>query len=73
MDAVLTERNVDVRLNTRADELLTDEAGRVTGVRVEAPDGSFYNINAGAVILATAATTPIRNSLPSTTPNTPAI
>ena len=53
MDAVLTERNVDVRLNTRADELLTDETGRVTGVRVEAPDGSFYNISAGAVILAT--------------------
>lgn len=52
MDAVLTERNVDVRLNTRAEELLTQD-GRVTGVRVEAPDGSFYNISAGAVILAT--------------------
>lgn len=48
----LDERNIDYRLNTRADKLITED-GKVVGVTVESPNGQFYNINANAVILAT--------------------
>lgn len=42
---------IDVRLYTKAVEILTD-GNTVTGVKVETKDGSTYNINAKAVILA---------------------
>lgn len=42
---------IDVRLYTKAVEILTD-GSKVTGVKVETKDGSTYNINAKAVILA---------------------
>ena len=48
----LDNNGVDYRLNTRADELLIED-GKVIGVRVEAPNETFYNIYADAVILCT--------------------
>ena len=48
----LTDSDIDVRLNTAADELLLDETGAVIGVHVTAKD-SEYNIYAKKVILAT--------------------
>ncbi len=42
---------IEVRLNTRAVEILT-EGDVVNGIKVENKDGSSYNINAKAVILA---------------------
>ena len=50
---VMDNLGLDYRLNTRADHLLTDETGKVTGVAVEAPNGEMYNINAKAVVLST--------------------
>lgn len=49
----LKTKNIDYRLNTRGDELLTDPSGAVIGVRVEAPNGEYYNIYANAVVVAT--------------------
>jgi len=43
------KQNVDIRLNTRATEILM-EGGKVKGVKVTGPDGE-YNIYANAVIL----------------------
>lgn len=48
-----TEKNgIEIRYNTPATEILADEEGRVTGVKVEGPEGE-YTIDASAVILAT--------------------
>lgn len=47
----LPTTDIDVRLNTRATKLLTDENGAVTGVQVQ-DKTSTYNIYAGKVILA---------------------
>lgn len=49
----MDDKGIEYRLNTRGDELLTDEAGNVIGVKVEAPNGEFYNIYADAVVVAT--------------------
>lgn len=43
----------EILLETDARELLTDEAGRVTGVLAEGRDGARYTIRAKAVVLAT--------------------
>lgn len=43
---------IDYRLNTRAEEIIMKD-GNVAGVKVVAPDGSSYNINADAVVMAT--------------------
>lgn len=53
MRSYMDENGIDYRLNSRADHLTTDESGKVTGVVVEAPNGEFYTLNAGAVVLAT--------------------
>lgn len=47
----LEKQKVDVRLNTKAIDLITED-GKVVGVKVETPDGG-YNIRAEAVILCT--------------------
>lgn len=48
-----TEKNgIEIRYNTPATEILADEEGRVTGVKVKGPEGE-YTIDASAVILAT--------------------
>ncbi len=52
LQAKLEALGVDIRMETRADEILMD-GDKAVGVRVEAQDGSFYNIHARAVILAT--------------------
>ena len=51
MDRMVEKAEVDVRLNTKAVELLVED-GAVTGVKVETPAGS-YDIAARKVILAT--------------------
>lgn len=43
---------IEVRLNTRAVEILTDANGAAVGIKVENKDGITYDINAKAVILA---------------------
>lgn len=48
----LDEREIDYRLNTRADELIMEDDA-VVGIVVESPNGQLYNIHADAVILAT--------------------
>jgi fumarate reductase flavoprotein subunit len=45
------ELGIDVRLNTKAVEILS-EGNKVTGIQVETKNGDSYNINAKAVILA---------------------
>ena len=50
MNEYLPTTDIDVRLNTRATKLLTDENGAVTGVQVQ-DKTSTYNIYAGKVIL----------------------
>jgi len=49
--AKLAELGVNVMLETKATELLTDADGKISGVRAEGPD-AVYTINAKAVILA---------------------
>ena len=49
----MDENGVDYRLNTRGDQLITNDEGRVIGVVAQAPNGQFYNIYADAVVLAT--------------------
>lgn len=47
------EKNgIEIRYNTPATELLTDEEGRINGIKVEGPSGE-YTIDTTAVILAT--------------------
>lgn len=46
------ELGMDVRYNTRAQELVLDESGAISGIYAEGPDGLIL-INAKAVILAT--------------------
>lgn len=45
------ELGIDVRLNTKAVEILS-EGNKVTGIKVDTKNGDSYNINAKAVILA---------------------
>ena len=45
--------NFSIYYNTQATELLTDEAGAVTGVVCKRADGSTLTVKAGAVVLAT--------------------
>ena len=47
----LDESDIDVRLNTKACELLVNEDGEVTGAKVEDPEGT-YEIHARKTILA---------------------
>lgn len=49
----IEKTGVDYRLNTRAESLVQEADGTVTGVVVTAPDGSSYTISAKTVILAT--------------------
>ena len=49
--SVLKDKGVDVMLNTRATELITED-GKVVGVKAEGPD-ALYTIRAKAVILTT--------------------
>ncbi len=49
--AKLAELGVNVMLETKATELLTDADGKISGVRAEGPD-AVYTINAKAIILA---------------------
>ena len=44
------QRNLDVRVNSKAAKILTDASGRVTGVLVEGKHSGFYVIDAKAVI-----------------------
>jgi fumarate reductase flavoprotein subunit len=46
------KRNMDVRINTKAEKLITDEFGNVTGVIVTGKHSGTYAINAKAVVLA---------------------
>ena len=50
---IAEEEGVDIRLNSRATALLTEDEYTVTGVQYEAEDGSIVSITASAVILAT--------------------
>lgn len=43
---------IEVRLSTKAIEILTDDNGSAVGITVENKDGNTYNINAKAVIIA---------------------
>lgn len=43
---------VEIRLNSCATELLTNDAGRVTGVKVKSPEGT-YSITSKTVVIAT--------------------
>lgn len=52
MKQIVESRDVDVRLNSRATDQLTDENGAVCGVRVETRGGT-YDIQAKKVILCT--------------------
>ncbi|HAL85512.1 MAG TPA: flavocytochrome c [Deferribacteraceae bacterium] len=45
-------RNMDVRLNTKAEKLIVDEAGNVTGIIVQGKHSGTYAIKAKAVVLA---------------------
>jgi tricarballylate dehydrogenase len=49
--ASAAKAGIDVRFETKATRLLTDERGRVTGVLVRTPDGT-ETVTAGAVVLA---------------------
>jgi len=51
-DQQVEKMNIDVRLNTKAIEILS-EGNKATGIKVQNRDGNTYNINAKAVILAT--------------------
>lgn len=44
--------DIEVRLSTKAIEILTDDNGSAVGIIVENKDGNTYNINAKAVIIA---------------------
>lgn len=49
----LENSDVDVRLNTRGKELVTNEDGDVTGIVCVSPQGTEYTISAKGVVLAT--------------------
>lgn len=51
--AKVEEHGVDVRTKTRARKILLDDAGKVSGIIAERDDGSFIQVDAPAVILAT--------------------
>lgn len=51
--SAIDESNVEVYLQTRANEIITDDNGRVTGLIAQDESGKTYNITADAVILAT--------------------
>lgn len=46
------KRNMDVRINTKAEKLITDEFGNVTGIVVTGKHSGTYAIEAKAVVLA---------------------
>ncbi len=48
----LTKRGIEVRVNTAATKLLTNERGAISGVVLNGPEGE-YTVNCTAVILAT--------------------
>lgn len=50
-EANVNKLDIDVRLNTKAIEVLSD-GNKATGIKVETSNGSQYNINAKAVIIA---------------------
>lgn len=50
---VVKEKNIDLRLENEAKEILTDNDGNITGVKAINKDGKEYTINAKAVIIAT--------------------
>ena len=52
LNAKVEELGIPVLLNTKAEEILTDETGAVSGVRVTGPAGA-YTIRCKAVVLAT--------------------
>ena len=47
------DRNIDVRTQSRAVELITDKSGAVAGVKVSTKDGKTYTLDTKAVVLAT--------------------
>lgn len=49
----VSDKNIDLRLNSKAIKLVTDKSGAVTGAIVKGKHSGFYQINAKAVILAT--------------------
>ena len=49
----LESRGVELLLNTKADTILFDKAGNVSGVKAVATDGSVITVYADAVVLAT--------------------
>lgn len=52
MEAKVKELGIDVRTGTKGYDLITDDSGKVTGVKVENKNNA-YDINAKAVIIAT--------------------
>lgn len=48
----LSKRGIEVRLNSPATRLVTDEDGRISGVAINGPDGE-YTVDCTAVVLAT--------------------
>ncbi len=50
---VIEEKNIDLRLNNSATEIIKGEDGSVAGVKAKDKDGKEYNITSKAVILAT--------------------
>ncbi len=44
-------RKIDVRVNTKAEEILKDSSGAVSGIRVTSPEGT-YTVSAKAVVVA---------------------
>lgn len=51
-ESQVNKLGIEVRLNTKAIEILTDDNGAAVGVTVENKDGNTYKINSKAVILA---------------------
>lgn len=47
MHAYLADNGADIRYNTKAEVLVQDEAGRVTGVIATAEDGSPHVVQGG--------------------------
>jgi fumarate reductase flavoprotein subunit len=53
VERLVAEGKVELRLQTRMTELITDPAGAVTGIRAKTPDGEIHTIIAKNVVLAT--------------------
>ncbi len=47
------KRGIEVRLNTTANKILTDDSGAITGVAVDSKDKGEYEISCSSVVLAT--------------------